>query len=271
MNYKGKFLSIGLLCSVVCMSAVAAQENDCLINRIYIGAEGGIARATNTSLAPDWFAGGSQYYWMAIPTLPTDANAYVSNMGSAISFGAKVGFVVNEFINLDLAYNRRGNFSLATSGDVYYSADLDPTFTGGALFGQRWKPINSQAATINMNIAVPPLSWDKFKPFLSAGLGISWNKLGGLQGMQNPLNNAGFILSGNTMASFTWQLGAGIEYMITKHMAVDLAYRFVDLGNFTSGTSMNDPAKNVINGNINPFKMTHVGINEYYVTLKYTL
>lgn len=266
-----KFIGLAILLASLSLNANAAPTIGSFIDKMYIGIEGGGTRTVNTTLAPDWAAVSRQYTWVSYPTYTNNSNANTWNMGTGLNLGAKVGYEVNEFINVDIAYNRRGNFSLTSSDGLTYTNGLPILLTGvgSSGCGYKFNPINSQAVTVNTNVFLP-ITWDKFKPFLSAGLGIAWNKLGEMRSIMSPGLGTNLILSGNTQNSFTWQLGAGIEYAMTKNFALDLAYRFVDMGNFISGTSFIDQAS-VVSGDIQPFRMNHVGANEFYIGLKYKL
>ena len=239
-------------------------------DRLYLGVDAGITRTVNTSAAPDLFAMGQEYAWDAPAAISIDDNAVVMNIGSALNAGVKAGFKVNESVEIEAAYNRRGNYAENSASELYWIGSGANRNNGAALFGYKMSPLVCNAITLNLNLFPRPLAWDRFKPFISAGAGLAINRFGGVTAIQNPKNNTNLTLSGNTQSSFTWQLGAGIEYIMTKHFALDLAYRFVDMGNFTSGTVFYDQMQN-ITGNIQPIKMTHVGANEYYVTLKYSL
>lgn len=72
-----------------------------------------------------------------------------------------------------------------------------------------------------------------FTPFLSGGLGVSFNKAQARQ--TQPANNWDEQFTGKTRTDFAWGLGAGVGIEVAKSLSLDLGYRFVDLGKFSVG------------------------------------
>jgi opacity protein-like surface antigen len=72
-----------------------------------------------------------------------------------------------------------------------------------------------------------------FKPYITAGAGISRNKTGKTTVSGTDANNDQLTISqdGNTNTSFSWKLGSGIRYKLDSSFDVDLRYQYVDLGN----------------------------------------
>lgn len=65
-----------------------------------------------------------------------------------------------------------------------------------------------------------------FTPYVSAGVGASFNKL-------NVSERDSSAVSGNASdkkTDFAWSLGLGVNYEINKNLDLDLAYRYMDLG-----------------------------------------
>jgi len=64
----------------------------------------------------------------------------------------------------------------------------------------------------------------KFTPYASAGLGWLQNKISETRTGSAKFNGMG----SSTRSSFAWQLGAGVSYAVSKNVAIDLGYRFLD-------------------------------------------
>lgn len=62
-------------------------------------------------------------------------------------------------------------------------------------------------------------------PYLTAGIGIVSNKSGDLE-------QVGVIESrkGKATTNFIWNIGVGAQYNVNKNFALDLGYRYMDLG-----------------------------------------
>ncbi len=64
-----------------------------------------------------------------------------------------------------------------------------------------------------------------FTPYVGAGIGFAFNYLGV---DIHDRNYDGSVDDFNT--NFAWQVGAGVAYSFTDNMAVDVSYRYLDLG-----------------------------------------
>jgi opacity protein-like surface antigen len=98
-----------------------------------------------------------------------------------------------------------------------------------------------------------PGAFGPFQPYVDAGIGGASNTIDTLY---TPLGG-GAALSGNTRTSLAFGLGAGVGYPITPNVTLDVAYRYLDLGE--AETSNSDAA-----GAVTPLK---TDVREHTVTL----
>lgn len=70
-------------------------------------------------------------------------------------------------------------------------------------------------------------------PYVFAGIGVSFNSNGELRNPPSMTPNA--IGSDNTHASFAWNAGAGLQWQAMRNMILDVAYRYLDGGQFQTG------------------------------------
>ena len=103
------------------------------------------------------------------------------------------------------------------------------------LFDDGLKAQKTSSSGVNLKIKVKTLgalvngyydfpNHTKFTPYVSAGLGWLHNKIS-----EDRTGSAKF--NGTSSAnrnSFAWQLGAGVSYVVTKNISIDLGYRFLD-------------------------------------------
>jgi len=61
-------------------------------------------------------------------------------------------------------------------------------------------------------------------PYVTAGVGIARNKAGDFVSLDT------ITLKGKTNTSFVWNVGAGVKYNLNRNFALDLSYRYIDLG-----------------------------------------
>ena len=79
-----------------------------------------------------------------------------------------------------------------------------------------------------------PGAFGRFQPYIDAGIGGASNTITTLY---TPLGG-GTAIPGNTHTSLAIGLGAGVGYPVTPKLTLDVAYRYLDLGDAeTSGTS----------------------------------
>ena len=71
-----------------------------------------------------------------------------------------------------------------------------------------------------MNVALEYPVWDKMSVYAIGGVGYAYNKTDSYRG----------LYKGEGKHNFAWNAGAGVQYALTDCIALDLGYRFADLG-----------------------------------------
>ena len=100
-----------------------------------------------------------------------------------------------------------------------------------------------------------------FSPYLGAGIGLSHNKMDDVYFTENPLLVN--TIEGGSKTSFAWAVMAGFGYQISQRAILDVGYRFMDLGDVSSGTI--DSA-----GYVNPpVEVDDLTAHEFRVGLRY--
>jgi len=87
-------------------------------------------------------------------------------------------------------------------------------------------------ATAHVEI-LPMLGHDagRLQPFVSAGLGVSHNRVGeGVYGFPTLGEGAETIVPPGTRTGLAWSLGAGVSVEASERVTIDISYRFVDRG-----------------------------------------
>jgi opacity protein-like surface antigen len=86
-------------------------------------------------------------------------------------------------------------------------------------------------------------TWSGVTPYVGGGLGFSYNKLFGMTdtGYSYPGNGNQYPVGGyednGGKWSLAWGLMAGLSFDVTQNLKLDLGYRYLDYGKFTSGSS----------------------------------
>ena len=75
--------------------------------------------------------------------------------------------------------------------------------------------------------------FDRFTPYVGAGVGLAYNKTGGVSFTGNPaLDN---VIEGDNRWSLAWSLMAGVGVQLTERTTLDIGYRYLDMGKAESG------------------------------------
>ena len=100
-----------------------------------------------------------------------------------------------------------------------------------------------------------------FVPYVGAGVGGSYNKMGNVY-FTGPTPFLNEVIGSNQL-SLAWSLMAGVEYKFSSRASIDVAYRYIDFGSVYSdhGDSAN---------NWNPrFKLDDLAAHELMVGVRY--
>jgi opacity protein-like surface antigen len=154
-------------------------------------------------------------------------NTY-KDFDAAPFFGLGIGYNINEWLRVDVTgeYRASANFK---GQDIGCASTLAPTCQPDVYTGSKseW--------TFLLNGYVDLGTWANFTPFVGAGIGTSRNTISNFTDT-NVVPNA--VAVGDTASkwSFAWALYAGVGYRVTKNLTLELAYRYINLGDATTGT-----------------------------------
>ena len=140
-------------------------------------------------------------------------------------FGVAFGYQFNDNIRAELAVNNFNNFKYKN----YNQLDDEDGNHQDNYFYQK---ISSNSLFANFYYDVN--KFEKFKPYLSIGVGVSQNKSGNFN--RKAIDN-GEIEDNHTLyqksskKQFAWNVGAGISYEVNNKVTLDLVnYKYYDLG-----------------------------------------
>ncbi|MCL2673005.1 MAG: porin family protein [Alphaproteobacteria bacterium] len=89
---------------------------------------------------------------------------------------------------------------------------------------------SNRIQTLFMNAYYDIDTGTKFTPYVGAGIGMGFVRAKGLYEWMSS-----HPTSSKTKTNFAWNLGLGMGYKIADNLALDIGYRFVDLGKAKSG------------------------------------
>ncbi|MDX2287775.1 MAG: outer membrane beta-barrel protein [Hyphomicrobiaceae bacterium] len=100
-----------------------------------------------------------------------------------------------------------------------------------------------------------------FVPYVGAGVGVAYNIVDDVSFTQNP--NLVNVIEGDKTLAFAWSVMAGVGYQISDRAILDFGYRYIDLGDATSGKV---DSAHFVNP---PVKIDDLGNHEFKVGLRY--
>ena len=111
-------------------------------------------------------------------------------------------------LRVEIEFAMRGNSETEWSG-MFGTAEM--TFNSTTLLANVYYDFHNSTA---------------FTPYIGAGLGLAFNYLG----VDTEYYNGYGDSMDDRQTNFAWQVGVGVAYAINENIAVDAAYRYLDLG-----------------------------------------
>ena len=250
-----------LLAGVVALSAAGAAHAADLPQPPYIAPEPvafggwylrgdvGVGIASSPDIRSTFFDGsGTQLSGAALAaTVPAFARNQ-QTIGDSAFVDIGVGYQVNNWFRVDVTGEYRTGQRISTI-ESYGIAGA--AFGGGQYTGYDKYESNVQSSVFLANAYVDLGTWYCLTPFIGAGVGGSYNRVTGLQdlGVGGPtiLDGTGAVVAsgvGNGGYGFARDSGkfnlayaamAGVSYSVTPNLKLELAYRYLNMGQATSG------------------------------------
>jgi len=163
---------------------------------------------------------------------PLSAQRTVSSgFDTAGIFGLGFGYSFNSWLRADVTGEYRGNANfraqnvLTSAGNTYAEQD----------FGSKSEWV------VLANIYADLGTWWYVTPFVGVGVGGAYNRISNFQDMVLA-STAGPIMANNFYDTgdkwnFAWALHAGVAFKATPSLTLELAYRYIDLGDALSGAA----------------------------------
>jgi opacity protein-like surface antigen len=151
---------------------------------------------------------------------------FQNDIKSSPLFGLGIGWRARHWLRFDLTGDYRGD-AVFVAQDKYAGGF---GFTAGT---------DEYTADVKTWLGLANVYWDigtwcGFTPFLGAGIGFATVTVDGLRDVNVPVAGVAFGAT-NTNTNFAWALHAGVSYDVSPQLAIDLAYRYAQLGDGTSG------------------------------------
>jgi opacity protein-like surface antigen len=171
---------------------------------------------------------------------------------SAPIFGLGIGYQYNEWLRFDVTaeYRGRANFHgldivNRTYTDEYHASKSEWLFLA--------------------NIYADLGTWWCVTPFVGLGLGFSRNTISSFLDVNTPNNGVAFAAA-ESQWSFAWAIHAGLAVKATPNMTVELSYRYVNLGDATSGDIITYQGTNNF---FNPMLFKNISSHDFRLGLRF--
>jgi opacity protein-like surface antigen len=153
---------------------------------------------------------------------------------SAPFFGAGVGYQWNSWFRTDVTGEYRGKAGFHAL-DSFYN-------TGTAAYNTNAYTASKSEWVALVNAYIDLGTWWSITPFIGAGVGVAFNTIEHFRDTNVIAGGGGWADTG-TQTSLDWALHAGVSYRASQNFAVELSYRYLNVGNGRSGLLVNlDPS-----------------------------
>jgi opacity protein-like surface antigen len=156
---------------------------------------------------------------------------------SSTTFDVGVGYQFNNWFRADITGEWRGKANLRGSQNL-------PSGSAFALANNQVGVDNysgsKSEAVFMANAYVDLGTWWCVTPFVGAGIGTSYNRISGFRDdgftfTNGALSNSTFYGDDAGKWNFAWAVYAGLSYQVTHNVSIELAYRYISLGNGMTG------------------------------------
>ncbi|HEY3891567.1 MAG TPA: outer membrane beta-barrel protein [Bradyrhizobium sp.] len=186
---------------------------------------------------------------LTLATAPFPAGFQNTGFGfdSSTSYDLGVGYRFNNWFRVDATGEYRGRAN-------FHGSQFSPFNVIAPGFAETDNYSGSKSEWVAMANAYVDLgTWWCVTPFIGAGIGASRNTISGFRD-DGVILNGGTIGPASTFAgdgskwNFAWALHAGLAYEVTPGFTVELAYRYINLGDGITGPTNSFDGVTVVNG-----------------------
>jgi opacity protein-like surface antigen len=170
-------------------------------------------------------------------------------------FGLGIGYYFNDWLRFDVTGEYRGKANFHGM-DIYSN--------GGGFHDDHYSASKSEW-TFLLNGYVDLGTWYNVTPFVGAGVGFSRNTISSFRDLGLSTGSDAFANPASKW-NFAWALHAGLAYKVSKNFTIELAYRYIDLGNAITDNAV------TFDGNVfPPFEFQHLTSHDIKLGLRFNL
>jgi opacity protein-like surface antigen len=176
--------------------------------------------------------------------------------------GLGIGYQFNEWLRADITGEYRAKSDFSGLDYIEGTPDVSNDFDSEK---EEW--------TFLANVYWDIGTWHRITPFIGAGVGASYNKIGFLtdSNVLDPQSGPACPTNGcadsNGEWQFAWALHAGLAFALAPNMTIELAYRFLALGDAKSGDIYD---LNGVSNDVNPLEFEDLYSHDIKLGFRYS-
>ena len=184
------------------------------------------------------------------------------DFGASPFYGLGVGYRLNDWLRFDVTGEYRSNAPFTGAQTAHF---------GGIILPDQYSANKSEALFL-ANAYVDLGTWWCLTPYVGAGIGTSRNTI-------SDFTDIGATQVGATILSttygadaskwnFAWAAYAGLAYKVTPGLTLDFSYRYLSLGDATTGPTNSFDGTTVVNGT--PFQFKNLTSQDFMLGLRWS-
>lgn len=177
---------------------------------------------------------------------------------SGMSFGLGLGYQVNDWLRLDVTGEYRGGSKFHALDSFFNTVSLENNTNDYTFTKKEWLFLANAYLDLG--------TWWCITPFIGAGVGFTNLTLSGFRDT-NVIAGGGGWAKDETKTNFAWALHAGAAYNVTRNFAVELSYRYLNLGDGMTGDIINLDGSNQFN---NPMTVKDITSHDVRLGVRWT-
>ncbi len=177
---------------------------------------------------------------------------------SGVTFGLGIGYQYNSWLRFDVTGEYRGKTSFNGLEII--------RFNGGIIGTDEYRGNKSEWLGLVNAYADLGTFWC-ITPFVGAGIGYSRNEIRGFTDINTPNGGVAFAQKA-TKTNFAYALHAGLAYKVTNNFTIELAYRYLNLGDGITGDLQTFDG---LNARFNPTTFKDITSNDLRLGVRWNL
>jgi opacity protein-like surface antigen len=178
---------------------------------------------------------------------------------SSVLAGVGVGYQVNDWLRFDLTAEYRSKATFRGL-ETYTPEPASGTGVGvDDYYGSKSEWVFRANASVDLG------TWYGGTAFVGGGVGTALNTISGFRDVNVATGGVAYANSA-TKTNFAWQVQAGLAYQVTPRTTIEMAYRYMSLGDGQSGDLITYNGVNTVN---NPMVFHNITSQDFKLGIRY--